>query len=139
MIVVDTSVWIDHLVDRRSEQVRCLRTMILDGLPGLIVGDLVLCEVLQGLASEKEARIVEAALRRFDVQAMAGPHIASISAMNHRRLRSYGITVRKTIDMLIGTFCIEHGHSLLYSDRDFDHLERHLGLRVIRTQGEADA
>ena len=83
MIVVDASVWIDHLADRRSEQAQRLRAMILDGLPGLIVGDLVLCEVLQGLASEKEASLVEAALRRFDVQAMAGPHIASASATNH--------------------------------------------------------
>ena len=83
MIVVDTSVWIDHLVDRRLEQVQRLRAMILDGLPGLIVGDLVLCDVLQGLASEKQASLVEAALRRFDVRAMAGPHIASASAMNH--------------------------------------------------------
>ena len=132
MIVVDTSVWIDHLIDRPSEQVRYLRALILEGRPRLIVGDLVLCEVLQGLASDNDASLVEAALRRFDVQTMVGPHIASASATNYRRLRSRGITVRKTIDMLIGTFCIEHGHALLHDDRDFDHLERHLGLKVVQ-------
>ncbi len=134
MIVVDTSVWINHLIDRPSEQVRCLRALVLESGPRLIVGVLVLCEVLQGLASDDEARRVEAALRRFDVQAMASPQVASASAMNCRRLRSRGITVRKTIDMLIGTFCIEHGHALLHDDRDFDHLEQHLGLKVVRVQ-----
>ena len=134
MIVVDTGVWIDHLIDRSPQQVRYLRALILDGLPRLVVGDLVLCAVPQGLASENEARRVEAALRRFDVQAMADPHVASASAADYRRLRSRGITPAKTIDMLIGTFCIEHGHALLHDDRDFDHLEQHLGLQVVRAQ-----
>ena len=131
MIVVDTSVWIDHLNNHVSDQVRLLRDVILDGLPSLIVGDLILCEVLQGLASDAQARAVEAALRQFDVRAMVDPFIASSAATNYRLLRRGGITVRKTMDVLIGTFCIEQNHILLHNDRDFDHLERHLGLRVL--------
>lgn len=132
MIVVDTSVWIDHLNDRVSPEVSLLRDLITDGLPPLLVGDLILCEILQGLSSEREARAVEAALRRFDVQAMVGPHLAGLSARNYRILRRQGITIRKTIDLLIGTFCIEHSHALLHNDRDFDPLEQHLNLKVIR-------
>lgn len=132
MIVVDTSVWIDHLNNHVSDQVKLLRRLILNGLPPLIVGDLILCEVLQGLGSDEQARRVEAALRKFDVYAIVDPLIASTAARNYRALRRRGITVRKTIDMLIGTFCIERGHALLHCDRDFDHLEQHLGLKVIR-------
>ena len=131
MIVVDTSVWIDHLNNHASDQVGLLRGLILDGLPSLIVGDLILCEVLQGLASDDQAQSVEAALRQFDVRAMVDPFIARSAAANYRLLRRSGITVRKTMDMLIGTFCIEHDLSLLHNDRDFDHLEQHLGLRVL--------
>lgn len=108
-----------------------MREIISGRLSRLVVGDLVLCEVLQGLASNREAAMVERALRRFEVEAMVSPEIAIKSAGNYRTLRSRGVTVRKTIDMLIGTFCIERGHALLHSDRDFDHMERHLGLTVI--------
>ena len=131
MIVVDSTVWIDHLNDDPTPQVIWLRDTILARRALLIVGDLVLCEVLQGLSSEHEAARVEQALRRFQVVSLAGPDIAIRSAAHYRDLRRRGITVRKTIDMLIGTYCIEHRHALLHSDRDFDHLERHLGLDVI--------
>lgn len=130
MIVVDSSVWIDHLRDRDTAEVACLRGLISDGLPPLLVGDLVLCEVLQGLASDRQAALVEAALRRFDVVDMVGPGIATHAATHYRRLRGRGITVRRTIDMLIAAYCIENHHSLLHNDRDFDPLARHCGLRI---------
>jgi predicted nucleic acid-binding protein len=80
------------------------------------------------LASEAQALRVANALRRFEIMPMVGADIAIQCAANYRALRRLGVTVRKTIDMLIGTFCIEHGFPLLHSDRDFDHMERQLGL-----------
>jgi len=127
MILVDTSVWIDHLNDRETREVAKLRALI--GRTPLLVGDLTLCEVLQGLQSEKEAREVEGALRRFDLVSLVTPDLAVRAAANYRELRSKGVTVRRTIDMLIGTYCIEHGHSLLHADRDFEPMQQHLGLR----------
>jgi len=129
MIVVDTSVWIDHLNDRDTQQVTTLR----DLLPRepILVGDLILCEILQGLRNEREARQVESALRGFDLAPMCGIDLACRAAGNFRLLRSRGITIRKTIDLIIGTFCIENDHALLHDDRDFDPMEHHLGLRVI--------
>ncbi len=109
-----------------------LRDIIRNGRAAIGVGDLVLCEVLQGLRSDHEVRAVERALRRFDLLSMVGPEIATKAAANYCALRGRGITVRKTIDMLIGTFCIERGHALLHDDRDFEPLEEWLGLQVLR-------
>jgi len=131
VIVVDTTVWVDHLKNATTPQVICLRNIITNRLAELLVGDLILCEVLQGLSTDREANMVERALRRFDVRAMVDPQTASQSAANYRALRSRGVTVRKTIDMLIGTFCIANDHALLHNGRDFDPMERHLGLAVI--------
>lgn len=132
MIAVDTSVWIDHLNDAPTPQVTRLRDIIANRRALLLVGDLVLCEVLQGLASEREATLVESALRRFAMEPMVSPGLAAQAAANYRALRGRGVTVRRTIDLLIGTFCIERGHALLHSDRDFDGMERFLGLAVVR-------
>lgn len=129
MIVVDTSVWIDHLNDRGTPQVATLR----DLLPRepILVGDLILCEILQGLRNDREARQVESALRAFDLALMCGVDLACRAAANYRLLRGRGITIRKTIDLIIGTFCIENDHALLHDDRDYDPMAYHLGLRVI--------
>jgi hypothetical protein len=132
LIAVDTSVWIDHLNDVTTPQVERLRDIVANRRALLLVGDLVLCEVLQGLASERQARLVERALGRFAVEPMVSPTLAAQAAANYRALRGHGVTVRRTIDLLIGTFCIERGHALLHSDRDFDGMERFLGLAVVR-------
>lgn len=126
MIVVDSSVWIDFLNGRDAPHVRRLDTFL--GISEIVVGDLVLCEVLQGLASERKAREVEARLRPFAVVSMAGETIAIAAARNFRYLRSRGITIGKTIDLLIGTWCIENRVSLLHNDSDFRPMVRHLGL-----------
>jgi predicted nucleic acid-binding protein len=131
VILVDSTVWVDHLNDIPTPQVVWLRDTIIGHSALMIVGDLVLCEVLQGLSSEREAARVEHALRRFRMVSLVGPEIAIRSAANYRALRRRGITIRKTIDMLIGTYCIEERHALLHNDRDFDPLERYLGLAVI--------
>ena len=126
MIAVDSSVWIDFLNGYDAAHVRRLRAFL--GTEELIVGDLMLCEVLQGLDSEREARSVEALLRRFRIATMAGDSVAIAAARNFRALRRLGITVRKTVDLLIGTWCIENRISLLHNDSDFRPMVRHLGL-----------
>ena len=126
MIVVDSSVWIDFLNGRNVPHVRRLQAIL--GTDEVILGDLMLCEVLQGLDSGRAAREVEVLLRRFDIVAMAGEAIAVAAARNFRSLRKRGVTVRKTIDLLIGTWCIENRRPLLHNDSDFRPMARYLGL-----------
>ena len=126
MIVVDSSVWIDFLNGRNAPHVRRLRALL--GTEEIIMGDLMLCEVLQGLDSERAAQEVEALLRRFEIVPMAGDVIATAAARNFRSLRRRGITVRKTIDLLIGTWCIQNRGPLLHNDGDFRPMARYLGL-----------
>jgi predicted nucleic acid-binding protein len=126
VIVVDSSVWIDFLNGRDAPHVKRLRAII--GTEEVIVGDLMLCEVLQGLDDERTAREVEGLLRRFELVSMAGEAIAVTAARNFRSLRRRGITVRKTIDLLIGTWCIENRRPLLHNDSDFQPMARYLGL-----------
>jgi predicted nucleic acid-binding protein len=126
VIVVDSSVWIDFLNGRKASHVERLQAAL--GVDEIIVGDLMLCEVLQGLGSERDARQVESLLRRFEVVPMAGEAIAVSAARNFRSLRRRGITIRKTIDLLIGTWCIENRRPLLHNDSDFKPMAQHLGL-----------
>jgi predicted nucleic acid-binding protein len=126
VIVVDSSVWIDFFKGRNARHVQRLRAVL--GTDEIIIGDLMLCEVLQGLETERAAREVEALLRRFDVVPMVGDAIAVRAARNFRSLRGRGITIRKTIDLLIGAWCIENRRPLLHNDRDFRPMARHLGL-----------
>lgn len=128
MIVVDSSVWIAHLRDRDTPEVRKLRA--LDDPSEILIGDLILLEVLQGASNERLADLLERHLRQFEIASMLGPALAPRIARNYRFLRDRGVTVRKTIDMIIGTFCIEGGHRLLHADRDFEPMVEHLGLRT---------
>jgi predicted nucleic acid-binding protein len=130
VIVVDSSVWIDFLNGRNAPHVRRLRSIL--GLNEVILGDLMLCEVLQGLENERVARDVEALLRRFEIVSMVGDAIAVASARNFRFLRRRGIAVRKTIDLLIGTWCVENRLPLLHNDSDFHLMARYLGLVEFR-------
>lgn len=133
MIVVDSSVWIDFLRGRDSRHVRRLLESF--GTEEIIVGDLMLCEILQGLESERTASEVESLLRNFEITSMAGEAIAVMAARNFRSLRRRGITIRKTIDLLIGTWCIENGKPLLHNDSDFRPMARHLGLIEVAVVG----
>lgn len=126
MIVVDSSVWIDLFNGRNVRHVQRLRAIL--GEDEIIVGDLMLCEILQGLQSERAARHVEGFLRDFEIVSMAGAAIAIAASRNFRYLRRRGITIRKTIDLFIGTWCIENRVPLLHNDRDFRPMARHLGL-----------
>jgi predicted nucleic acid-binding protein len=128
LIVVDSSVWIANLRDSDIEPMRRLRAFGDDDQ--IIVGDLILLEVLQGARDEARAAQIERDLRRFDVVPMLGDVMAVRAARNYRTLRARGVTPRKTIDLIIGTFCIEMDHGLLHDDRDFDPMVEYLGLRV---------
>lgn len=130
MILVDSSVWIDFFRGRTTAEVERLDALL--GSEPLLVGDLILAEVLQGIPNEAEFRRVRSALGAFVQVDLVGPAVALASARNYRKLRGLGITVRKTIDTLIATACLTHGYRLLHSDRDFDAFEQHLGLQVVR-------
>ena len=129
MILTDSSVWINHINQVVDEPVQRLRDLIPTG--PLLIGDLILCEILQGLRTESEARFVQHTLSRFEAVTLCSPELAVRAAANYRFLRIRGITIRKTIDIMIGTFCIERGHALLHSDRDFEPMVRLLGLRTV--------
>jgi predicted nucleic acid-binding protein len=129
-MLVDSSVWIDFFNGRITPQTDTLDREL--GQGPIVLGDIVLAEVLQGFRNEREFQKVKRALLQFPILDMGGRDLALKSATNYRRLRARGITIRSTIDCWIATFCIEWGHELLHSDRDFDPFERVLGLRVVR-------
>lgn len=129
MIVVDTSVWIDYFNGVPTPQAGLLDEIL--GKRVIAVGDLILAELLQGFATELDAKRALRLLEPLEFLEMAGRDVAIQSAANYRRLRRRGVTVRKTMDMLIGTYCLMHDHEILHNDRDFDVLAEHLGLKVI--------
>ena len=129
MIIVDTSAWIEYLQDGLPRIVNKVDLCLEQDLVG--IGDLIYCEVIQGIRSPRQRREVSSlllSLPRFD---MVGFSIAEKSASNYRLLRSKGVTVRKTIDVLIGTFCAEHGLQLIHHDSDFTLMAKHIGLDII--------
>ena len=131
MIVVDSSAWIDFFNGVVSKETSFL-LMIL-GEREIMVGDLILSEVLQGFCTSASVKKARELLLRFEFREMVGGQIAEAAASNYRALRSKGLTVMSTIDTLIATFCIENDFTLLHSDREHLHFERHCGLKVVRT------
>ena len=128
MIVVDSSVWIDYFNGRATPAVALLERL---ARSPLVIGDLIMAEVLQGFRTEADFHRAERVFAALEFRAMVGKEVAIAAARNHRVLRQRGVTVRKTIDTIIATFCVMRGHHLLHSDRDFDPFERHIGLKVI--------
>ena len=129
MILVDSSVWIDYFNGAVTAQTEKLDTLL--GRELLAVGDLILTEVLQGFVRERDFNEARKMLTSLTVVQLGGQEIAIKAARNFRTLRNRGVTVRKTIDTVIATCCIESGHALLHSDRDFEPFVRHLGLRSV--------
>jgi predicted nucleic acid-binding protein len=129
MWIVDSSVWIDYFNGRISPQTDTLDAAL--GKRELGVGDLILCEVLQGFRSQRDFEQARSAMLRLPVFQMVGQELALISAQNYRVLRQQGVTIRKTIDCLIATFVIEHRFVLLHSDHDFIPFEQYLGLSTV--------
>jgi predicted nucleic acid-binding protein len=129
MVIVDTTVWIDYLAGTANGQTSWLDRELDRQRLGLT--DLILCEVLQGIRSDSAFTRARRDLEKFHIFESGGIDLALAAAQNYRLLRRRGATVRKTMDCLIATFCLQAGHQLLHHDRDFDPFEKHLGLRVV--------
>lgn len=127
MILVDSSVWIDYFRGTATPQSARLDALL--GTEPLAIGDLILTEVLQGFGSERDFNQAKKLLTGLQIVDIGGQKVAIQAAKNFRTLRSLGVTVRKTIDTVIATRCIESNYALLFSDRDFDPFVEHLGLR----------
>lgn len=126
MILADTSVWVDFFAARMTPQVMRLREAVTNR--EILIGDLILVELFQGIRRDAVRHDVEQKLAPIRCEVMCGPRLAPVAAANYRRLRQSGITIRGIVDVIIATWCIENRVQLLHSDRDFDHLEQHLGL-----------
>jgi predicted nucleic acid-binding protein len=129
LILVDSSVWIDYFRGSITAQTEKL-DQLLSSEP-LAIGDLILTKVLQGFDDERDFNKARKMLTALTVVELGGQETAIQAARNFRALRKRGVTVRKTIDTVIATRCIESGYDLLHSDRDFDPFVDHLGLRVV--------
>lgn len=127
MILVDSRVWIDFFNGVETQEVTVLSDSL--GQQPVAIGDLMLAEVLQGFRKDKDLRAALELFESIPVLELAGKTIAIQSGRNFRVLRSKGVTVRKTIDCLIATYCIEHQVPLLQSDRDFEPFRMYLGLK----------
>ncbi len=129
MIIVDSSVWIDYFNGKETRQTNFLDSSL--GNTPIIMGDLILTEVLQGFQSNKDYESAKQMFLQMPFMAMGGLEMSLESAMNYRHLRKQGVTVRKTIDVMIGTFCIHHQIPLLHDDKDFEPMVEFLGLQKV--------
>lgn len=129
MILVDSSVWINFFNGRESRETDMLARLL--RRPVLLTGDLILAEVLQGFRQKRDMEAARHALLSLPYADMVGQEVALTSAQNYRLLRRRGVTARKTVDVIIATFCIRYGHVLLHGDRDFTPMAEHLGLRTL--------
>jgi predicted nucleic acid-binding protein len=129
MVIVDTTIWIDYLRGITNAGTQWLDREI--GQQPMGLTDIILCEVLQGIRADADFTQVRRDLMKFEIFDSGGADRAIAAARNYRLLRARGHTIRKTVDCLIATFCLNEGHSLLHRDRDFDPFEKYLGLCVI--------
>jgi predicted nucleic acid-binding protein len=129
MIVVDTSIWIDYLRGANYPKIEKLEGYLDSNR--IIIGDLIITELLQGFRTKRDLKKIQELIDCLEYQDMVGKFIAEKSAINYRELKLNGFTVRKTIDVIIGTFCIENNFSLLHNDRDFEPMHTILGLKII--------
>lgn len=127
MIMVDSSVWIDYFTGLRNPQSDLLDDVL--GNEEVVTGDLILTEVLQGFRSDRDYRNARRLFANIQLHNLLGADMAVRSAENFRALRKLGVTVRKSADVIIASYCIAHRIPLLFSDRDFKPFVRHLGLQ----------
>ncbi len=128
MLLVDSSVWVDYFNGRITEETDRLDALL--GTEPVAIGDLILAEVLQGCRDDADHATAKRLMTSLTIYDLLGATLALKTADNYRALRKRGVTVRKTTDAIIATFCIESGIPLLYSDRDFDPFVKHLGLKT---------
>jgi predicted nucleic acid-binding protein len=129
VLVVDSSVWIDYFNDADHPAVDLLDQLLDHGEVRLVVPDLVLYEVLRGFRREPDLRDARRLMESLDIESIGGADLALSAAQHYRSLRSQGITVRSSIDVLVAAFCIDNDYALLHRDRDFDAFESLRGLR----------
>ena len=129
MILVDTSVWIDYFNGTENWQTTYLDQALTELT--VLMGDIILAELLQGFKKDLDYQQAKDALNHLECVVLGGKEIAVKSAINFRFLKSKGITIRKTVDMLIGTCCLESDIALLHNDRDFDQIARFLPLKIV--------
>lgn len=129
MIFVDSSVLIDYFNGKENWQVEKLDELL--GKEILVVGDYILAEVLQGFKDDRDYETAKSVLVSFPCFSICGEEIAIKSSNNYRTLRKKGVTIRKTIDIIISTFCIENELTLLHNDKDFFPSEKYLGLKSV--------
>ena len=127
MILVDSSVWVDYFNGKQTPLTKLLRYHLLN--QKAVIADLILTEVLKGFRHDKDYETAKTALSILPILTIGGEYISVKAADNYRRLRKKGVTVRGTVDMIIATYAIENHFELLYADRDFDMMVKHLGLR----------
>jgi predicted nucleic acid-binding protein len=133
VILVDSSVWVDYFNGTTTPETDFLDSML--GAEPIAIGDLILVEVLQGFRNDRDYRQAKYLLTSVSVYQLLDEHRAVRTAENYRTLRKLGATIRKTTDMIIGTYCIETRTPLLYSDRDFDPMVIHLDLKSALARG----
>lgn len=129
MLLVDSTIWIDYFNGRATPHTDYLHQVLSQRL--ILVGDIILAEVLQGFRLDQEFDLARQHLTRFSQVSMLNPMLAVESAIHYRALRKQGITIRKTVNCFIATYCITNDCELLHDDRDFEPFERHLGLGVV--------
>ena len=129
MILVDSSVWIDYFNGRKTWQTDLLENLF-SKVP-IIIGDLILTEILQGFRSDNDYKTAKSFLSGLPFRQIGGYQVAVQSAQNYRTLRKKGVTVRKTIDVIIGTYCILEDLPLFHDDRDFEPMVSHLSLKIL--------
>ena len=127
MILVDSSVWIDYFIGAETKETKLLDKFLTTDT--ICIGDIILAEVLQGFRSDKDYKLAKEMLLDLPVYQVMSPELAIDSADNYRKLRKKGITVRKSVDNWIATFCIQNRIPLLFSDKDFNPYVEYLGLR----------
>ncbi len=124
--MVDSSVWIDYFNDNDCPEVVYLDAVL--GIKPVVIGDIILTEVLQGFKGDKEYNKAKQLLTALPIFQLSNKVLAIKSAENYRMLRKKGITVRKTIDTIIATYCIEQNIPLLFTDKDFLPFVKFIGL-----------
>lgn len=130
MLVVDSSVWIDHFKGIDNAPSLALAETLESGEGKLLMPDLILFEILRGFSLERDVREARRALASLPVVEIGGERNALLAAEHYRSLRRWGRTIRSSVDMLLASWCIEHDHLLLQRNRDFEPYAQHFGLRL---------
>ena len=130
MIVIDTSAWIEYLNDTNHEILKDIEYALDNEL--ICLGDLIYFEILQGIKNKKELNKVKTVFHTLQKDIIGGFEICEKASENYKYLRSLGVTVRKTIVIMIGTFCLEKGYQIIHNDSDFKYMEKYLALKSFK-------